>query len=392
MKRANNIDNLTRIFYTDSMKMRLSQSNWVQIKPYLVRYVPSGQIYARFRASGKLIQKSLKTDRVTVAELRLGDFMKTERKKAEGLKAEARGKMKFADCLQIFLNRLDDNYRLKPRSKQFYKERVKSLFKSWPGLKDTDVAKINRADCLNWATNYRKTASASSFNNTVSTLRQIVKIACEAGARYENPAEAIQRSAIKSKLLKLPELGKFVELVAAIENSKVKACYLAADFVRFLAYGGFRKNEAANITWADCDFKRGEILVRITKNGDPRRVPMIAEMRALLERLREERIAEAPETTVMQIRECQQSLNKACKTVGTARITHHDLRHLFATRCIESGVDIPTVSRWLGHRDGGALAMKVYRHLRDQHSTVMAQKVNFSEPAKANGGQNETNL
>jgi len=34
------------------------------------------------------------------------------------------------------------------------------------------------------------------------------------------------------------------------------------------------------------------------------------------------------------------------------------LRHLFATRCIESGVDIPTVSRWLGHKDGGALAMK----------------------------------
>jgi site-specific recombinase XerD len=31
-----------------------------------------------------------------------------------------------------------------------------------------------------------------------------------------------------------------------------------------------------------------------------------------------------------------------------ARITHHDLRHLFAMRCIESGVDVPTVSRWLG--------------------------------------------
>jgi hypothetical protein len=55
------------------------------------------------------------------------------------------------------------------------------------------------------------------------------------------------------------------------------------------------------------------------------------------------------------------------------------LRHLFATRCIESGVDIPTVSRWLGHKDGGALAMKVYGHLRDQHSTNMAKKVIFSE-------------
>jgi Phage integrase family len=42
------------------------------------------------------------------------------------------------------------------------------------------------------------------------------------------------------------------------------------------------------------------------------------------------------------------------------RITHHDLRHLFVTICIESGVDIPTVSRWLGHKDTGPLCMKTY--------------------------------
>ena len=69
-----------------------------------------------------------------------------------------------------------------------------------------------------------------------------------------------------------------------------------------------------------------------------------------------------------------------------ALLTHHDLRHLFATRCIESGVDIPTVSRWLGHKDGGALAMKVYGHLRDQHSVAMAQKVTFSASRPAPAG------
>jgi hypothetical protein len=42
-------------------------------------------------------------------------------------------------------------------------------------------------------------------------------------------------------------------------------------------------------------------------------------------------------------------------------------------------VDIPTVSRWLGHRDGGALAMRVYGHLREQHSVAMAQKVFFAK-------------
>ena len=66
------------------------------------------------------------------------------------------------------------------------------------------------------------------------------------------------------------------------------------------------------------------------------------------------------------------------KKVGMARITHHDLRHLFATICIESSVDIPTVSRWLGHKDGGALAMKTYGHLRREHSIAQAKKVSFT--------------
>ena len=48
-----------------------------------------------------------------------------------------------------------------------------------------------------------------------------------------------------------------------------------------------------------------------------------------------------------------------------------------AHACIESGVDIPTISRWLGHKDGGVLAMKTYGHLRDEHSSQQARKVSF---------------
>ena len=79
----------------------------------------------------------------------------------------------------------------------------------------------------------------------------------------------------------------------------------------------------------------------------------------------------------LEVHKCQGALTPACAQLGIPRITHHDLRHLFATRCIESGVDIPTVARWLGHKDGDALAMKVYGHLRNQHSQEMAKKVKF---------------
>jgi integrase len=71
------------------------------------------------------------------------------------------------------------------------------------------------------------------------------------------------------------------------------------------------------------------------------------------------------------------SLVRACSAVGAKKLDHHNLRHLFATAVIESGVDAPTLSRWLGHADGGALAMKTYGHLRPEHSVEAAQKVRF---------------
>ena len=152
--------------------------------------------------------------------------------------------------------------------------------------------------------------------------------------------------------------------------------------------------QAANINWADCDFEKREIVVRGdpetgTKNWTIRRVPMIPDMIELLQRLRAERQDEPASQRVMRVRECQIAINSACKKLGIARFTHHDLRHLFATLCIESGVDIPTVSRWLGHKDGGALAMKVYGHLRDQHSVAMAQRVTFGNVSRRKNEENE---
>jgi hypothetical protein len=48
----------------------------------LVRHIQSGNYYARIRVRGKLIWKSLKTDRISVAKLRLGCFHKEQRQLA----------------------------------------------------------------------------------------------------------------------------------------------------------------------------------------------------------------------------------------------------------------------------------------------------------------------
>jgi len=143
--------------------------------------------------------------------------------------------------------------------------------------------------------------------------------------------------------------------------------------------------EATSIRWSDVNFARQCVNVtggeEGTKNRERRNLPMTNSLRLLLERLQAENSPQ-PQDFVSQIDNAKNALERACRKLEFPRFTHHDFRHFFATTCIESGVDIPTVSRWLGHKDGGALAMKVYGHLREEHSFSMVKRVTFvTEPA-----------
>lgn len=212
-------------------------------------------------------------------------------------------------------------------------------------------------------------------------------MAKEAGAITTNPATAIGKAKVTAKRLELPTREQFPLIVAAIRQSGAWCAQDAADLVEFLAYSGCRITEAENVKWPDVDGKEGTIRIHGdkdngTKNWESRSIPILPAMRDLLDRLSARtRVPRDPnrrgKNFVLNVGECREALANACKKVGAEKVTHHDLRHLFATRCIESGVDIPTVSRWLGHKDGGALAMKTYGHLRDEHSQAMAAKVTF---------------
>ena len=99
----------------------------------LIRYVPSGTYYARFRVEGKLIRRSLKTNLVSVAKLRLGDFEKQERQRAESGEAVARGKMMMSDAIKIHLERVAGDVSLKPRTRDYHDQRIKALLKRLAG-------------------------------------------------------------------------------------------------------------------------------------------------------------------------------------------------------------------------------------------------------------------
>ena len=352
---------------------------------------------------GKLVWRSPETQAFTTAKTKLPDVIQAEKQ----LVAAGDGQITLAQATKAYLERDARNPRLKEKTRQYRASSADIIGRNFPRgavvklrhlwattpkekfkeitSRDLKIRDLSRDDCRNWAAECAKGYSPTMFNHALGTLREIIGIGIEQGARFDNPATHVDRLPEKPKALKLPEPKQFHRFIEAIENSGSGWSEPCANMVRFLAYGGFRLTEAKNVTWGDVDLAKGEIVVRGDLKtglkgrvaGETRRIPIITEMRQLLERLRAEEPHTSVSTRVLKVGECQRAMDRAAKEVEMARITHHDLRHLFATRCIESGVDIPTVSRWLGHKDGGALAMRVYGHLRDAHSQAMAAKVSF---------------
>ena len=350
--------------------------------PNLLQYVSNGNYYGRIKVGGKLIRESLDTSVWTTAKLRLVDFQKKNNESRHQVATPV-----FKEAVELFKTELAGDSTMKPRSKGYRLDCIKKLQRTWPELWDLRLNEITVQGCKDWAAKLNEDIASQYFNNMIGTLRLIIAAGIKAhkektGERLENPAMEVKRVRIKQKDLQLPEPEHFKMLVANLRQKSGGWGPRVADLIEFLAYSGLRiRSEALWVTWDDIDWKRNEIIVRgdpvtATKNSETRRVPIIQDMEGLLKRLKEGLGTVGPEH-ILQVHRCHESLARACKEIGIKRLTHHDFRHLFATRCIESGVDILTVSRWLGHKDGGMLAMKTYGHLRNEHSQAMAQKVKF---------------
>jgi integrase len=357
----------------------------------LIQYVPSGVYFARIKFNGKAIRKSLETNVWTTAKLKLPDAIREVKKPKAAVGT-------FAEARLLYESDLSNDHAIKPESKRYRIFRIAALLKTWPSLDATNLRKITVPECKEWAKRFSEKFDAQNFNNTLGTLRAILE---RGGLGHdENPAYKIDRLGVRPPTLVLPEPEQFQRLLAAVETAGSRHSHNAANLIRFLAYSGCRIGEARKVTWADVDFDHGTIKVwngkrsRRSNQAETRLVPIIPAMRQFLEKLRQEQLPQSSDRICL-VGECEKALTAACGCkdgerltrvkrgkeiqlgIGIERITHHDLRHLFASVCIESGIDIPTISRWLGHSDGGALAMRVYGHLRQKHSQEMASKVMF---------------
>lgn len=364
--------------------MSATEKTWTPTRFQNLYRHKSGTYYVRV---GRRTWKSLRTKVQSVALKRRDEVLVEEERKVE-FSAEALdlGGELVRHLIAYRKEQIKNDTAIKQTTRDFWNHVFVSLQRSWPELPGKKAAEVSALECERWAGRYAEEVSASLFNNTLGGLKKLFDLAIEAGLRQTNPTARIKRrkAAKKDLTSRLPDQKTFALWIEEIRNSPSRWGKACAELVEFLSYSGLRIGEATWVEWRHCDFERGEIVVEGnptlgTKNRQIRRVPMIEDMKDLLERMQEWRTHEEPTERVLLVKSAKDAMNRAAEKVGMEPLTHHDLRHFFATTCIESGVDVPTVSKWLGHKDGGALAMRVYGHLRNEHSLAEAKKVSFSK-------------
>ncbi len=171
--------------------------------------------------------------------------------------------------------------------------------------------------------------------------------------------DSIKHRQRKGRALNAVERAKLLE--------KVQQPILRLLF-EFYIYSGCRRSEALSLTWDDIDFAGKKIIIPGTKTEASERVlPMSKPLLEIMKKLSH------GATTNKVFNYSPDYVSKQFKKY-CPKHKLHDLRHTFATICLESGVSIRVVQKWLGHTSIDTTA-RIYTHVIDEFQRKEAEKI-----------------
>ena len=160
-------------------------------------------------------------------------------------------------------------------------------------------------------------------------------------------------------------------------------------------YTGLRIGELLALTWSDIDFGKGLLFVSKTchdgndgenhiriidspKTVNSRRViPLPKQILPLLKGLKKRSEGEyivADGDKPVFVRSYQRTFELLLKKLHIPHKGFHSLRHTFATRALECGMDVKTLSEILGHKNA-TITLNRYAHSLWEHKSEMMNKL-----------------
>lgn len=228
--------------------------------------------------------------------------------------------------------------------------------------------------------------SYSSLKKILLTISQSYKKAIELNMIYQNPCDKI---VLPNKQKK----RKAVAFTISEQQSFIDLCGNESTFhnlFKFAFNTGMRLGELLALTWQNIDFDnkminvslnltvvndysgekvKNKTIINTTKTDNERLIPLNSIAMEVINIQRAKNIIESPFVFFSKVgtplikRNIYRSFNDIlAKANITNPVTFHSFRHSFATRLLERGADIKTVSVLLGHRSI-QITLDIYGHV-----------------------------
>jgi integrase len=225
----------------------------------------------------------------------------------------------------------------------------------------------------------------ATVNRYIATLSKVLAFALDQGVIDVHPMKG-------GRVRKLKENGGRTRILTEDEEQRLykaargSAWPMMGLFLRMLFSTGARKSEVLNLTWNQIKLEERIAVLSSTKNGRPRSLPLVADVReALVEAAKvrplkgdfvffDPQRPERPKTIDSVWNACRAEarlLNDRDDPLD--RVVLHTTRHTAVTKLLRGGANLAQAAAVSGHQ---TLAMlKRYEHLAAQDAVDLAEKL-----------------
>lgn len=261
-----------------------------------------------------------------------------------------------------------------------------------PGLGEYQMENLSAGVLQRFVVNLSKKRSTSYVNSVITVLRESLQMSVILGVSLTQNADKIIRPKTQEKKVEcftVKEQRKIEKVVLDGKNKRPFGIVLCL-------YTGLRLGEILSLQWSDIDLKKGTLTVNHSchygknesgvygiildtpKTPNSRRV--IPVPKQLLPYLRDMKKNSKSEYVInnrgkpINPRAYQYDFTVLLKRLNIPHRCFHSLRHTFATRAIECGMDIKTLSELLGHKNP-TVTLNRYAHSLMEYKTEMMNKL-----------------
>lgn len=305
--------------------------------------------------------------------------------------------MKISEWLELWLNK-SVKYQVKIKTYNQYASAIKKHL--IPTFGDIEISELNYENIIYFVNNLgysstdimQKSLSSNSINSLITILKLSLDEAVKFGHIKINCCKDVKKIKTYEKKVEAFSIAEQKKIEKFIFNSRKE--YNIGVLVGL--YTGIRLGEMLALKWSDVDLENG--LIHITKTitqirnydgkygtvvqapktqSSNRIIPLpkflIKKFKVMKKSTKTDYLIQNKGRT-LTIRGYQYLFEKILKRLNIEKKGFHALRHTFATRAIECGFDVKTLSEIMGH-SSVAITLNRYTHSLLSQKKIMMQKL-----------------